>query len=140
MGMRKTLIPILVMFFTLISCSSNSEVKLDNNIYNNNSDYTFIKASESTNRNETTTQEREISYYLDNSIQFKYVKDNPYKFLNLSTNKFVSISFTNAKYYSNNICIDNFNGFNDGDIFKVYYEETLMTYPEILIALYVFID
>lgn len=140
MGIRKTLIPILVMFFTLISCSSNSEVKLDNNIYNNNSDYTFIKASESTNRNETTTQEREISYYLDNSIQFKYVKDNPYKFLNLSTNEFVSISFTNAKYYSNNKYIDNFNDFNDGDIFKVYYEKTLMTYPEILIALYVFID
>ena len=69
-----------------------------------------------------------------------YVNDSQYKYLNLSTNEFVSISFSNAKYYSGDTCIEQVECFKDGDKFKVYYEVILRTYPEIIIALYMFVD
>ena len=145
MGLKKIIISTIFTCFILTSCSTDNvkqeNVILENAENENSSSYIFAEPTGSKSENTTINiEEKGVSYYLDNSIEFMYVEDNPYKYLNLSKNEYVSISFKNAKFYSDNNYIECPNDFTNGDKFKVYYEITLYTYPETINALFVFID
>ena len=100
-------------------------------------------------KKEETSIIKSIEYYYDNSIEIKYVENDSnnnhyyiYKINgDIQENRPVWLSVNNAKFYNNNLEEVSKEGFvlSNNYIFKIYCEMILMTSPEQINALYVFI-